>query len=350
VNILKKVGIITINDNDNYGNRLQNYATQEIIRSLGFQTYNIQNYHFTNSRNLYYLRLLKNIFSKKNRMYSEDKKRRDNFIEFNKNIKQWMFLFSPFINYKSFDYLIAGSDQIWNPKFGLSDATLLKYVQNGKKIALSASFGVDNVCVNSDIVRCINDFKYISVREKSGAEIVKKLTGRNAEVLIDPTMMLSQSDWSKVSKKPEGFTDEGYVLTYFLSPKNEVAQEQLREMEKDRYVYELMNKKDKIVGSAGPAEFLWLFAHADLIFTDSFHACIFSFLFDKPFVVYDRNWNNESMNSRIETLLTKFHLERKYANSGLENNIWEHNYSEGYEQLKMEQEKVKDFLRKALEV
>lgn len=108
-------------------------------------------------------------------------------------------------------------------------------------------------------------------------------------------------------------------------------------------------KAISIEETAGPSEFLWLFDHADLILTDSFHACVFSFLFNKPFVVYDRNWNERNMNSRLETLLSKFSLERKYANSGIENDIWEHDYEEGYKQLEIEREKAIGFLKKALE-
>ena len=144
-------------------------------------------------------------------------------------------------------------------------------------------------------------------------------------------------------------TKESYILTYFLSPKCEEAIKQLEEIQDNRCVYELLNPKDAVAGSAGPSEFIWLFDHADLILTDSFHACVFSFLFNKPFLVYDRNWTECSMNSRLDTLLKKFHLERKYASSGLGNNIWEHNYEEGYKQLEKERLKAITFLKNALE-
>ena len=141
----------------------------------------------------------------------------------------------------------------------------------------------------------------------------------------------------------------GYILTYFLSPKCEDANNQLEEIRHGRKVYELLDAGNWVAGAAGPAEFLWLFDHSDLVLTDSFHACVFSFLFNKPFVVYDRNWTEGNMNSRLETLLGKFHLERKYASSGLENDIWEHNYEDGYKQLELERQKATDFLKKALD-
>ena len=123
----------------------------------------------------------------------------------------------------------------------------------------------------------------------------------------------------------------------------------MEEIREDKEVYELLNPNDKVAGTVGPSEFLWLFDHADIILTDSFHACVFSFLFNKPFIVYDRNWDGGNMNSRLETLLSKFSLERKYANSGIENDIWEHDYTEGYKELEIERKKSIEFLKKALE-
>lgn len=189
----------------------------------------------------------------------------------------------------------------------------------------------------------------ISVREEAGAKIIKDLTGRDATVLVDPTMLLTKEEWRNVSKKPKGAKEGGYILTYFLSPKCDAAKERLEEIRDGREVYELLNEKDKVVGTVGPSEFLWLFDHADMIITDSFHACVFSFLFNKPFLVYDRNWNEGNMNSRLETLLSKFHLERKYINSALKNDVWEHDYTEGYKQLEIEREKAINFLKEALE-
>ena len=40
----------------------------------------------------------------------------------------------------------------------------------------------------------------ISVREYEGAKIIKDLTGKNAQVVLDPTMLLDKSEWMKISK------------------------------------------------------------------------------------------------------------------------------------------------------
>lgn len=343
----KTIGVITLQDNNNYGNRLQNYATQSILQNMGYTSLTIENYGYTNFKKFYWLHRIKNMFS--NNEYSSNDVKRCRFKSFNDYIRYDTNLYRPYYDYKKMDYVIVGSDQVWHPEFGASYATLLSNISPSKRVAFSASFGVTTITQNIELYKeNLPLFKALSVREEAGAKIIKELTGRDATVLVDPTMLLTQEEWRKVSKKPRG-AKEGYILTYFLSPKCDEAKTKLEAIREDREVYELLNPNDKVAGTAGPSEFLWLFDHADLILTDSFHACVFSFLFNKPFIVYDRNWDGGNMNSRLETLLSKFSLERKYANSGIENDIWEHDYTEGYKQLEIERKKAIDFLKKALE-
>lgn len=340
----KKIAIFTIHS-INYGNRLQNYVVQKIITKLGYKPYTLRWY--CNKSNLLIYRLIKYVFNMF-RAYGKGSNLRS-FLDFDRK----MCFSNDYINKESFrvgDYyaILVGSDQIWNTTFDFVSVNSFLPFIHPKKIAFSASFGVDSIPYDKQIVDCLNDFKALSVREEAGAKIIKELTGRDATILVDPTMLFTNEEWRKVSKKPKG-AKGGYILTYFLSPKCDEAKAKLEEIRGDRDVYELSNPDDKVAGTAGPSEFLWLFDHADMVLTDSFHACVFSFLFNKPFIVYDRNWQEGNMNSRLETLLSKFHIERKYANSGLDNDIWEHDYSEGYQQLDIEREKAIDFLKKALE-
>ena len=356
----RTVAIFTIKSH-NYGNRLQNYALQSKLEEKGFLVYTLQDtsierkiedilYNHPALKKLkmilkYYVKhsfVLKKIIGRLNEFDNFEKK----FIKNN-----WDFISKDYITTgigEKYDVFVAGSDQIWNTNFEFVTVNSFLPFPHPRKIAFSASFGVDSIPYDQTIVDCLNDFKALSVREEAGAKIIKELTGRDATVLVDPTMLLTQEEWRKVSKKPRG-AKEGYILTYFLSPKCDEAKTKLEAIREDREVYELLNPNDKVAGTAGPSEFLWLFDHADLILTDSFHACVFSFLFNKPFIVYDRNWDGGNMNSRLETLLSKFHLERKYANSGLGNDIWEHDYTDGYKQLEIERKKAIDFLKKALE-
>lgn len=342
---MNKIAILTIQCN-NYGNRLQNYATQKIIEEIGCEACSLlsfkqryKNKIYTMMKSLYYdfRFFLKDNFD-------------SNFYKFNKRVKLAQYDYIRLEDYYigEYDAVIVGSDQIWNTNFTFINENFFLPFKQANKIAFSASFGVDSIPYNQEIIDALKDFKALSVREEAGAKIIKDLTGRDAAVLVDPTMLLTVDEWIRVSKKPKG-AKEGYILTYFLSPKCEDAKKRLEEIKGNREVYELLNPEDVIAGKAGPSEFLWLFEHADFILTDSFHACVFSFLFNKPFIVYDRTDDVVCMNSRLETLLSKFHLERKYANSGLQNDILEHDYEEGYKQLEVERKKAVNFLKEALE-
>ena len=110
----------------------------------------------------------------------------------------------------------------------------------------------------------------------------------------------------------------------------------------------MLNQADLKSCKAGPREFLYLIDHADLVLTDSFHACVFSFIFGKPFRVYPREGKETNMLSRINTLLKTFSLERKFSESGLKNDWLEHDYSAGYEALKTEREKAKQYLKSSI--
>ena len=162
-------------------------------------------------------------------------------------------------------------------------------------------------------------------------------------------MMLEAEEWRGISKPPTKLPEKKYILTYFLSEKNEYAKTLIKELEKDYHVISLNDNEDEIARDAGPREFLYLFDNAELILTDSFHACVFSILFSKPFVVYDRQNSGKGMNSRIDTLLRKFGLMRKHYGVGLENNIWEHNYGNLEEILEIERRKFIDFVRNAID-
>lgn len=358
---MKKIALYTI-QSINYGNRLQNYATQEILKLMGYDVYTLRNSPKNSEIEVIiklhpYLKIVKPILPIVWKMkvvfgglLQIDKG--NNYRLFNKKIK----FSDDYIGENGFsdelekyDAIIAGSDQIWNTEFEFVTVNSFFPFDHPCKISFSSSFGIDDIKDDIKIVECLKKFKALSVREEAGAKIIKRLTGENAEVLIDPTLLLSDKKWRMVSKKPKGYIDKPYILTYFLSPKCKEADEQLNRLSVNGMnVYELFDENNVVTRCAGPAEFLYLIDHAAMILTDSFHACVFSFLFNKPFVVYDRNKKGAKMNSRLNTLLKKFQLERKYVNSEFDNDIWEHNYSKGYIQLELERKKAFEYLKTQL--
>ena len=359
---MKKIALYTI-QSINYGNRLQNYASQEIIKSLGHDVVTLRNSPKGSETKIQlelrpYLKVIKSFLPMISYLktivfgfFNIDKS--NNYRLFNKKLKftsDYIGVEGYSADLKKYDVIIAGSDQIWNTEFSFVSKNSFFPFEHSCKISFSSSFGTENVITDKEIGNCLKDFKKISVREDAGVKIIKNLIEKDAEVLVDPTMLLSKEEWEKIAKKPKNFNNKPYVLTYFLSPKSDKVLKQLEVFNKEGLNrYELFDNDDIVTRCAGPAEFLYLVANASVILTDSFHACVFSFLFDKPFIVYDRNKKGSTMNSRLNTFLKKFKIERKYEKSSLENDIWEHNYTEGYEQLKKERKKSIDFLKKALE-
>ncbi len=341
-----RVGIYSI-VSVNYGNRLQNYALQETLRKMNItaETFRREEYKFYRKVRDALRSLVK-------------KDRHSNYVDFDKRIN-WSHEYIsenhvPANLQDRYDYFVIGSDQIWNPTFPFSSSLdYLPFISKEKKVSVAASFGVSEIDEQyENIVRQgINSIGKISVREEDGVNIVYKYTLRDAELLIDPTLMLGKSEWEKVYRKPKGidFSKE-YILTYFLGDKtNEVIRDiDLYANNGERNVYSFLDKNQPAMYECGPAEFIYMIAHAKLILTDSFHATVFSFIFYKPFLVYARETAEKNMMSRINTLLKTFGLERKYVGNGIFNDVFECDYSYGIERLNVEREKFINFLKSSL--
>ena len=353
----KKIGIVTINDNNNYGNRLQNYATQSYLEKLGFVTETLKNKEPYNEKRKFIVRLLKNRLKKNNQILSG---RKNCFEDFNKNIKFSTNNITAFSNIKNkYDYFVVGSDQVWNPNIGrLRDVDLLMFANDKQKISFSASFGIEEIPNENrkKVKKELSKFKAISVREDAGKKIISKIVNRNdVEVLIDPTMLLSSDEWDVVAKKPKQVNllkNNKYILNYFLGELSDNRKKEIERVAKENKcdIISILDKKSPFY-LTGPSEFLYLEKNAFLICTDSFHSSVFAILYNKPFLVFSREGNGNKMNSRIETLLNKFELKNRKFNDKkiIENNL-KHDYSNAYEILEKERKRTQDFLKKALDI
>lgn len=341
---MKKVGIITLNGNTNFGNRLQNYALQTVIKK---NNCSVDTIWFCNYK-IYFKEKLKKI------VFYFINKRQYNFIYFSRKYIKTKYYFSNKISNK-YDKFVVGSDQVWNYNYlSFNFDYLLSFSPKEKNIAYSASFGVDNIVTNykNIFIKGLNNIKYISVREDRGKKIVEELTGRkDIEVLIDPTMLLTKNEWEKVSKKPKMLKNKKYILNYFLG---ELSSERKKEIEKiaKENNCEIINILDKESPFyiCGPSEFLYLEKNAFLICTDSFHSSVFAILFNRPFVVFDREDKEESMNSRIDTLLNKFELNNRRYNGKITNELLKNDYNKVYNILEIERKKANTFLKNVLDI
>ena len=357
---MKKIGVVTITDNNNYGNRLQCYAVQRFItKSLNIYTESINNYK-GNQTKKNIKKLIKTLLNYKNQ--KQKNKRYKMFKEFNKNIKISRYIIkNGKVNKKiedEYNYFITGSDQVWNPTFAGQQFYYLDFSKNTPKISFSASIGTTDLTTKDKekIKNNLNDFKFISVREQSAKEIIEKLAKRNdVEVLIDPTMLLTSEEWDKVSKKPSQLKNikEGkYILNYFLGELSQSRKQEIERIAKKNncHIINILDKEDPFY-TCGPSEFLYLEKNAFLICTDSFHSSVFAILYNKPFIIFDREDKAVNMNTRIDTLLSKFKLEnRRFNGKEITKENLNHDYTEAYKILEKERKKSEEFLKKALDI
>ena len=218
----KKIGIVTIVDYLNYGNRLQNYAVQEVLKNLGYEAITIRNipyddrkfltdglsskeqrqnkwkqypfmrifllekkkarYLYSNIRHkaFYWKRKITYMFNtmtgKKSNHATLYQKREERFMEFSKkNIKESKFVLSEVKQnqkqLETFDFFVTGSDQVWNPNYKRANGIyFLQFAPKYKRIAFSASFGIGAYPENRklQLKKYLNGMQYISVREQRG--------------------------------------------------------------------------------------------------------------------------------------------------------------------------------------
>lgn len=213
-----------------------------------------------------------------------------------------------------FDAFVCGSDQIWSPRF-LDPHYYLDFVaQPHKKVAYAPSFGCESVEDSEKaqrIAALLREFGNIGVREESGANIVEGLTGKRPQVVLDPTLLLDADAWSDLAR-PYPVGDEPYCLFYFLGSYKGNMKAALRIAKSTGLrvlevpVFQNRQGRPGVLGpDVGPAEFVSLVKGASLICTDSFHGMVFSTLFEKPFVPFERFDPNdpESQNTRVYNFL-----------------------------------------------
>lgn len=350
---MNKIGIITLNGNNNYGNKLQHYALQTKVEYFNFKVETIRFGNYKNSLLKWFKHLIKIIIRKRYRFFSKF----DKIIKYyKKDIINSKFLISNINN--NFNYFIVGSDQVWNPNFACKGYHLLAFTKGNKKVSYAASIGLNNVDdeIANKFKKYLTNYKAISVREDSAKKIIEDITGRkDVEVLLDPTMLLSSDEWDKVSKRPKQLNKIGnkkYILNYFLGNLSEKRRKEIDRIakENDCYVINILDKNDPFY-VCGPSEFLYLEKHAFLICTDSFHSSVFAILYNRPFVVFDREQKGmDNMGSRIDTLLSKFKLEDRRYNGKITDKLLKCDYKDAYKILEVERKKSDNFLRRALDI
>ncbi|MBR3232740.1 polysaccharide pyruvyl transferase family protein [Candidatus Saccharibacteria bacterium] len=249
------------------------------------------------------------------------------------------------------DQIVVGSDQVWNPKYLKNRKYLIDFLKKEIRISYAASMGVEILSdeQKESFAKALKHYKAISVREESAKKLLQPLTSKEVKVVLDPTLLLNKIKYAQLEKKPKDIKEsEKYILCYILG--NREHQEFINTFAQKNN-YRIILFSDKTGSNYGVEEFLYLIHHAQLICTDSFHACVFSFIFERPFIAFKRTGEANYMYSRLQNLIDTFHLKnREFNGKEITKENLEVDYSEAKKILKKEQEKSIKFLKNALDI
>lgn len=320
-----KVGIITLLDEKNYGNRWQNYAMNELLHSVNIETENIYFWKRTTNRSCW-RETIKRVLPIKIAYYFhavsayqiKDLASLRRVIKFTIFTKKYMGAkillgnnisdVSKQIDINKYDYFVAGSDQIWNPYYVADPFYFLQFAPPEKRIAFMASFGSDEIPedIKYNYAIWIGEMQYVSVREPSGASIIESLIGEKIDVFLDPTLLVKKSLWLGLSRKqPNIKLPNRYAVAFMFDCEIQSLKDICYENNLELLI--LNNKDYKTLYSLDPAEMLYVLNNAQIIFTDSFHIMALSIKLNKQFYVFKRT-GFEYMFSRLESTLKRLDL------------------------------------------
>lgn len=227
---------------------------------------------------------------------------------------------------ENFDAYIIGSDQVWRPEYSpcITNYFLdfLPLENKARRISYAASFGVDEWNFTNEetsiCARLIQSFNAVSVREDSAIPLCHKYLQRDDVVqVLDPTLLLDREDYVRLVMEENEMVNDGNLFYYILDNTNEkqeivdlissqVKMKPFTKMPKRFASYENLNRN--IEECVFPSVTSWIraFMDAEMVVTDSFHGCVFSIIFNKPFWVIANSLRGMA---RINSLLTQFGLE-----------------------------------------
>ena len=368
-----RIGIITLPLHLNHGGILQNFALQKVLKDMGHEVVTIEKKKKIllplRKRYLAYIkRILKRYILRQpcEILFEKNESQRYKIIssEIHPFIKKYIQIkeYNKFSSIKKDEYeaLIVGSDQIWRPLFfpEIQNA-FLAFTQkwNIIRMAYAASFGTEvweySKIRTQRLQKPISCFDAVSVRESQGVLLCKKYLHTDAQHVLDPTFLINREDYIEIFTKDHTLKSEGNLLVYLLDKtvekENIVNQIAIKKQLKPFSINcsEVHNYKIDAYKRIQPSISQWLrgFYDAEFVITDSFHACVFSIIFQKPFLAYG---NAKRGLSRFTSLLALFHLKNRIiynlndVNSALQDEI---NWTEVNTILKEKQKESISFLK-----
>lgn len=332
-----RIGIYTLPLRYNYGGLLQNWALQTVLKRMGHDVVTLApilylRLSWCRKPFSYAKRIVKKMLGMPSILHYEAKVNAEHdllmcnlqpFIDTNIKRKEYWEVSS--LKAEDYDVLIAGSDQVWRPGY---NRTYRRTIENAffdfarkwkvKRIAYAVSFGTDEwELTERETKRCARlarKFSSVSVREKSGIALCKEHLGVDAIQALDPTLLLDRSDYEELIEKGQPtHAPTGNLMCCILDETAETSALVARIANDKKLIPFQANSRveDKtapIEERIQPPVEQWLrnFREAEFVVTDSFHACVFSIIFGKPFIVIG---NKARGMSRYESLLTMLGLE-----------------------------------------
>lgn len=328
-----RIAILTLPLRLNYGGILQAYALQTVLTRMGHDVKVVYNSPYRNERlfiQIYHaLRHIvgKYILRRYKGPILDMKAYNDNYRAISINVQPFIDKYihkyvseeGMKINKESdFDAIVVGSDQVWRPCYaGKIERYFLDFARdwNIKRIAYAASFGVDNwEFSKKQTSRCkhlVQRFDAISVREKGGKALCRMSFDVDSMWVLDPTMLLNIKDYNELLNGC--YCNYPNMLFCYVLDVNNVCLSLSNFISKEKNLRIKSILRDPNLDQsclARPSVECWLsfFENASFVFTDSFHGCVFSIIYNKPFVVYSNKSRGEA---RLKSLLSMFDLENR---------------------------------------
>ena len=352
------IGIVSINEDRNYGAVLQAVSLQKFLDENDIKNkfvcldndYNdVLNISFNSPKSA-----IKSLFTKIHyRQLKSSCDKFQSFIDANQRLfPKYNSIEELRENPPNVDGYIVGSDQVW-PETNLTPLYSLSFAgDNVKRISYAASMGKD--CIADEKKETFREYlKYfdsISIREKTAIQAVSEVFKGDVNYHVDPTLLHDKVFWSEYEKAYFGKLPPKYILVYMIYVPGDINK-RLLEIKKatDLPIVLVSNtpykhiKCDYYLRDAGPAEFLWLFNHAEGVISSSYHGVVFSAIYRKPFIAVI----NPNKRARLDNLLELLHLEER-GNWDLSflKNEYEEEIISGI--LAKERERSRDYLVEAL--
>lgn len=361
---MRKIGIVTWFGGSNYGTSLQAYALYHSIEKLNAKPYLLRK-HLT-WRNVIgnFIRYIKGI-TRPNPSQGLSSIKQKKIITFKKRHFNQFPLCIGFIGkilytfqIKQLNCIISGSDQLWNPYH--TEPFLLLLNLRTLKYSYASSIGVSDIPAQfySLYKKALADFSSISVRETAAIEPLKKLTDRPIIKVVDPTFLLTQSEWmnfAKDSSLNECQINQPYILCYFIAD-NEYYWEKVQELQILSDIKRVIiipmkpghfKEQYEIIETVGIEDFVQLIAKSKFVCTDSFHATAISINLQKDFITLLRfkDADPSSQNTRLYDLLKQYKLEDRLIKNSISSLSLHIDYTISANILREDRAKSMDYLK-----